>query len=106
MLRKRVMWILLTFDLPVVSPRQRKAATKYRKFLLGQGFEMAQLSVYLRYCASKSVAQKYIKRAVELIPEEGRVDILQFSDKQYENLITYDGKSRQIRKNPDQYVLF
>ena len=45
--------MMVLFDLPVMTKKERKAATDFRKFLLDQGFEMAQYSVYMRFCAGK-----------------------------------------------------
>ena len=102
----RLMWILLMFDLPVKSAEERKAATKFRVYLLDQGFEMAQLSVYMRYCSGKPEATAHIKRIKQRIPGGGKVDILCFTDKQYEQIISFDLGSRKERKNPSQYLLF
>ena len=35
----RLMWIFVMFDLPVGTKAQSRSATKFREFLLGQGFE-------------------------------------------------------------------
>ena len=32
---------------------ERRAATKFRQGLLDQGYEMSQLSVYMRFCVGK-----------------------------------------------------
>jgi CRISPR/Cas system-associated protein endoribonuclease Cas2 len=39
----RQMWLLMTFDLPVETKKQRKAAHDFRVYLLDLGFEMSQL---------------------------------------------------------------
>lgn len=102
----RLMWVMTLFDLPVGTRRERKAATDFRHFLLDQGFEMAQFSVYMRFCNSKQQADTYCKRIREALPDGGKVDILVITDKQYENIISFVGSVRQARKNPDQFTLF
>ncbi len=102
----RLMWILLMFDLPVTTVNKRKEATKFRVFLLDLGFEMAQLSVYMRYCSGKEEASGYIKKIRERMPTGGKVDIVCFTDKQYEQIVSFDSGSRKERKNPSQYALF
>ena len=47
------MWMMVLFDLPVLTKQERKDANRFRKFLLDQGFDMCQFSVYLRFCAGK-----------------------------------------------------
>lgn len=103
---QRLMWILLMFDLPVKTVQQRKDAARFRLDLLDDGFEMAQLSVYMRYCASTKEADAHISRVKLFMPDGGKIDILVFTDQQYENIVSFDLGSRKVRKNPDQYLLF
>lgn len=42
------MRMLVFFDLPVKTREQRRAATRFRNFLLGDGYYMVQYSVYTR----------------------------------------------------------
>lgn len=100
------MWMLVLFDLPVGTKKERKAATKFRHFLLDEGFEMAQFSCYLRFCTGKEHSETLTGRVQDHLPEGGKVDILFFTDKQYENIVSFIGQQSQTRKNPDQVVLF
>jgi CRISPR-associated protein Cas2 len=103
----RLMWMIVMFDLPVVEKAERKAATDFRKSLLDQGFEMSQFSVYMRFCTSQAQADTYNKRVEDALPEGGKVNILTFTDKQYERIVTFVGKSKQpANKTPDQFDLF
>ena len=58
----RLMWIFAMFDLPVMTKAQRKAAMKFREFLLDQGFEKGQFSVYARFCNGKEQFETYMRR--------------------------------------------
>jgi CRISPR-associated protein Cas2 len=103
----RLMWAVVMFDLPVVEKAERKAATDFRKSLLDMGFEMSQFSVYLRFCTSQAQIDTYCKQVETILPEGGKVNILQFTDKQYERIISYHGKAKQpAKKAPDQFDLF
>jgi len=103
----RIMWIMVLFDLPTLEKHEQKAANRFRNDLKNLGFEMAQLSVYARWTTGKDKVQSIIKKVEQALPEGGKVDILQFTDKQYENIISFHGKKRdKAKKNPDQYVLF
>ena len=95
------------FDLPVVEKSERKAATDFRNGLLDMGFEMSQFSVYVRFCTSPAQVETYCKRVERTLPHGGKVNILQFTDKQYERIISFLGKSKQPDfKMPDQFALF
>lgn len=103
----RIMWIVVMFDLPVVEKVERKAATDFRNALLDMGFEMSQFSVYMRFCSSQSQVDTYCTQVERSLPTGGKVNILQFTDKQYERIITFRGKAKQpCKKSPDQYDLF
>lgn len=95
------------FDLPVVEKTERKAATDFRNTLLDLGFEMSQFSVYMRFCTSQSQVDTYCSQVEKKLPIGGKVNILQFTDKQYERIITFRGKEKQRdKKIPVQYELF
>ena len=101
------MWMMVLFDLPVLTKKERRDATKFREFLLDQGFEMCQLSVYMRFCAGKEQTQVYTKRVQSALPPTGNVQIIYFTDRQYENIVSFDGTRRQpANRNPQQYTLF
>ena len=95
------------FDLPVVEKAERKAAMGFRNALLDMGFEMSQFSVYMRFCSSQSQIDTYCTQVEKSLPAGGKVNILQFTDKQYERIITFRGNIKQpSNKSPDQYDLF
>ena len=101
------MWVVVMFDLPVVEKTERKAATEFRNSLLDMGFEMSQFSVYMRFCSSQSQIDTYCTQVEKNLPAGGKVNILQFTDKQYERIIAFHGKNKQLpKKIPDQYDLF
>ena len=103
----RILWIQVIFDLPVLTKLQRKRAAGFRNALLDLGFEMVQFSVYQRFAADKFTADSYIDRISDLLPQEGKVHILVFTDKQFENIKTFNGYSRiKNKKNPAQLSLF
>ena len=101
------MWLMVLFDLPTLTPDERKAACTFRNYLLDEGFQMAQFSVYLRCTPSKEAASAYIRRIESAVPSQGKIDILQFTDRQYENIICFRGKFRESSpQNPTQLLLF
>jgi len=98
---------MVMFDLPVTSDAERKAATAFREQLLDDGFEMSQFSVYTRFCSGREQAETHVRRLGPSVPDGGKVDILFFTDKQYERMISYSrGKRQPGRQNPDQLAMF
>lgn len=102
----RLMWMMVLFDLPVGTKKERKAATGFRKFLLDQGYEMSQFSVYMRFCAGKEQVEANTRKVGQNVPRTGKVHIVTFTDKQYENIVSFDGRKREPPwRNPEQFVL-
>lgn len=91
----RVMWVLVFFDLPTNTKKEVKAATEFRKRLIGDGFSMFQFSVYVRHCASAENADVHIKRTKSSLPEKGRVGILRITDKQFGSMELFNAKETE-----------
>ena len=101
------MWILVMFDLPTDTKKQRKDAGVFRNFLLDEGFERSQFSVYARFINGKEAFATRIKRIEQNLPESGDVQILNFTDRQYRDIVHFsDQGRRKARENPKQLVLF
>ena len=101
------MWMLVMFDLPTDTKAQRKAATAFRNFLLDEGFERSQFSVYARMVSGKEAFETRVCWIERALPAWGDVQILTFTDKQYETVIRFSDQRRaRPNKNPDQLVLF
>lgn len=101
------MWILVMFDLPTDTKHQRKAATDFRNFLLDEGYERSQFSVYARFVNGKEAFHTRVTRIERHLPEFGDVQILNFTDRQYRDIVHFSDQGRRsARNNPDQLVLF
>ena len=57
----RIMWVLVLFDLPTDTKKDKKAYADFRKNLQKDGFTMFQFSIYVRHCASSENADVHIK---------------------------------------------
>lgn len=79
----RVMWVLVFFDLPTETKKDRKQYALFRKRILADGFQMFQFSIYLRHCSSKENAEVHIKRVKSILPPKGHVGIMCVTDKQF-----------------------
>ena len=100
----RVMWVLVLFDLPADTKKERKAYADFRKNLLRDGFTMFQFSIYIRHCASQENADMHIKRVKTVIPEYGQIGIMCITDKQFGNIELFYGKKTQKPNAPCQQL--
>lgn len=92
----RIMWILVFFDLPTETKKERKAAALFRKDLIGDGFNMFQFSIYIRHCPSWENARVHIKRVKSFLPETGKVCIFTITDRQFENIEIFYGVKKLL----------
>jgi len=90
----RSMWLIVMFDLPTETKKDRKIYSDFREGLLDDGFHMIQFSIYVRFCPSFDNLQVHIKRTQNKLPPSGEVRLLTFTDKQYSSMEVYHGKSR------------
>jgi CRISPR-associated protein Cas2 len=103
----RFMWLFVFFDLPVKTKPERKAATRFRNFLLKDGYMMLQFSVYARVCNGQERADKHALRLEANLPHQGSVRLMQVTDRQYERMKLLVGKRIDNEKTKaEQLVLF
>ena len=80
------MRLLVFFDLPVVTRAERRAYTVFRRFLINDGYDMIQFSVYGRILNGNDAEQKHMKRLIDNLPPEGSVRCLTVTEKQYASM--------------------
>ena len=98
---------MVMFDLPVVSTEEKRQYTRFRKYLLQEGFLQLQFSVYAKYCASRENAQKYFNYLKSAVPPGGKVRLLMITDKQFGDMVSLYGKKvEEVEKKPEQLLLF
>jgi CRISPR-associated protein Cas2 len=103
----RILWILVLFDLPTETKKDRKLAARFRKDIMADGFAMFQFSIYLRHCSSRENTDVHIKRVKKLLPPKGHVGILTITDKQFGMMELFYGKEQKDLPNtPQQLELF
>ena len=85
----RIMWVLVLFDLPTETKKEKKAYSDFRKNLQRDGFTMFQFSIYVRHCASQ---------------ENAEVHIMCITDKQFGNIELFYGKKVQPPNTPGQQL--
>ncbi len=100
----RVMWLLVLFDLPTETKKDRKIYADFRKNLLKDGFAMFQFSIYLRHCISKEAANVHINRVKRFLPSNGHIGILTITDKQFGNMEIFFGKKEEQRPEIGQQL--
>ena len=98
------MWILVFFDLPTETKKDKKAYIDFRKSLQRDGFTMFQFSIYVRHCASIENAEVHIKRVRNFLPKFGKDGILCITDKQFANIQLFFVEKPQKPNAPVQQL--
>ena len=101
------MWMMVMFDLPVKTSEERKLATGFRNHLLDLGFEMSQFSVYFRFVGEREHCQPMMRKIRYAAPDNGKVSILFFTDKQFGDIISIQNRAvMKAQKIPEQLAIF
>lgn len=80
------MRIMVLFDLPVFTEKQRKEYREFRKYLLKAGFFMLQESVYCKLVQNSGIADIVQENIRKNKPGEGLVQVLRVTEKQYSKM--------------------
>lgn len=88
-------WLIVAFDLPVKTQKQRKAATDFRNWLIDDGFQMVQFSVYARSCVTFARQETHIARVKVNLPPEGCVRAIFVTRAQWERSFVVTGSPSQ-----------
>ncbi len=101
------MWVFVHFDLPTETKKDRKNYSKFRKFLMEDGFSMIQYSMYARHCSSRENADVHKKRVKNQLPPLGHIIVFEITDAQFGRLEFFHGKKPKEQNNlPKQLELF
>ena len=83
--RNRFMRILLFFDLPTETSKDKREYRKFVKFLISEGFIRIQFSVYCKLCINSNSARTISKRIKNASPK-GDVRYIIISEQQYQDI--------------------
>jgi CRISPR-associated protein Cas2 len=105
---RRFMRMMVFFDLPVVTKQDRRAYTLFRRFLLNDGYDMIQYSIYGRILNGNDAEEKHMKRLLANLPPEGSVRVLTVTEKQFASMKLLVGMPlfQEKKVNASQILLF
>lgn len=89
----RYMRILVFFDLPVLTSKERRDYRQFRKFLIKSGFMMMQESVYCKLVQNSTMADSIVENVKKNRPSDGLVQMLKITEKQYSKMEFIVGSS-------------
>lgn len=105
---RRYMRLLVFFDLPMVTKTEKRAYVQFRRFLLNDGYDMIQWSVYGRILNGRDAETKHLRRLADNLPPAGSVRCMTVTEKQYAGIRLLVGAPRFQEKKlvATQMLLF
>lgn len=91
-MNNRFMRLMVFFDLPVKSKKDKKEYTRFHKFLINDGYYMLQYSVYSRTTRNIDDAHKHLKRLEKNLPSKGSIRAMIVTEKQYDSMYLLTGE--------------
>jgi CRISPR-associated protein Cas2 len=99
------MRIIVFFDLPVLTAANRRAYRDFRKYLLKSGFMMMQESVYCKLAQNSSVADSVIHNLIQNKPQEGLIQALKVTEKQFSKMDYIVGERKNDVIDSDERLI-
>ena len=99
------MRILVMFDFPVGTESERKNYRLFRKYLIKSGFLMLQESVYCKIAQNTTVADAIIANVRKNGPDDGLVQVLKITEKQYSRMEYIVGESKSDVLDSDERLV-
>lgn len=89
----KYMRVVVFFDLPVLTDKNRRDYRLFRKYLIKNGFLMMQESVYCKLVPNGKAADTVVENLKKNKPPEGLVQGLRVTEKQYSKMDYIVGKA-------------
>lgn len=101
------MRLLLLFDLPMNTKKEVKVYTKFRKYLIENGYIMMQFSVYCKLFANREAVVKHVEILKRNVPKDGQIRIMMITEKQYTKMEVITGciSDREAIVNAEEFVI-
>lgn len=97
------MWIIVAFDLPVLTQKQRRIANTFRNYLKSIGFVMLQKSIYCYYSCTKERSDLIGSAIKRNVPDNGHVSVLFLTDRMFSMTKNYYGKLKIDISQPELF---
>ena len=90
------MRLMVFFDLPMLTDKNRRDYNRFHKFLLKNGFIMMQKSVYTKLVINNVTSNAVKQRVRNNLPPEGMVELLEITENQFSRIEYLVGEEQQI----------
>ena len=99
------MRVVVFFDLPVLTSKNRRDYRSFRKFLVKSGFLMMQESVYCKLVPNSTAGNALLQNVKKNKPPEGLVQVLRVTEKQYASMENVVGTKKSDVLDTDERLV-
>ncbi len=92
----KFMRLLIFFDLPMLTDKNRREYEKFHKYLVRNGFIMMQKSVYSKLVINNVTSAAVKQRIKNNLPPEGIVELLEITENQFSRIEYLVGEEQQL----------
>ena len=89
------MRLVVFFDLPMITDKNRRDYNAFRKYLIKRGFIMMQRSVYSKLVINNMTSLAVRKDVADHLPPEGIVEMLEITENQFSRIEYLVGESQK-----------
>lgn len=101
----KFMRMLLFFDLPMLTDKNRREYNRFHKFLLKNGFIMMQKSVYSKLVINNVTSAAVRQKVCKNLPPDGTVELLEITENQFSKIEYLVGEEqRSVIDSTDRLV--
>lgn len=101
----RFMRIIVFFDLPTLTDKDRREYRNFRKLLIKNGFIMMQESVYSKVVLNQTVQKSVLDLLKKNQPSAGLVQALVITEKQFSNTVNIVGNFKSDIIDSDERLI-
>lgn len=99
------MRIIVFFDLPVSTSEEKLEYSRFRKFLIKNGFLMLQESVYCKLTLNATVSESVVQNIRKNKPKDGLIQILTITEKQFSKMECVIGEYKSDILDSDERLI-
>lgn len=92
----RFMRLMVFFDLPMQTDKNRREYTRFHKFLQQNGFIMMQKSVYSKLVINNVTSALIKNKIYANLPPEGLIELLEVTENQFSRIEYLRGSEQQL----------
>ena len=85
-MNSKFMRLLVFFDLPMETSKERKEYAVFHKFLIKNGFIMMQKSVYSKLVINNVTSEAVKEKVARNLPPSGIVELLEITENQFSRI--------------------